>query len=107
MRTVSATRPEPTVAAEPMKLLLDSIDRLERLTAELQRAIKPRRLIPMSEVEGRVSMKKSAIYARIKEGTFPAQGKEGEMTAGFLESEIDAWIEARMRERDESDPLGK
>lgn len=89
--------------ADPMNLLLDSIDRLERLTAEIESAIKrPHvRLIPMSEVEGRVSMKKSAIYARIKAKTFPAPVKEGEATAGFVESEVDAWIEARIRERDE------
>ena len=36
----------------------------------------------------------------IREGKFPVPVKIGEATNGFIESEIDAWIKAKIAERD-------
>jgi prophage regulatory protein len=35
----------------------------------------------------------------IREGKFPAPVKIGDATNGFIEAEIDAWIEAKIAER--------
>lgn len=50
-------------------------------------------------VRDRVGMHPSAIYAEIKAGRFPEPVKLGR-SSRWPESEIDAWIEARKRERD-------
>lgn len=49
-------------------------------------------------VSGRVGMHPSTIYAEINAGNFPAPVKLGR-SSRWPESEIDAWIEARKRER--------
>jgi prophage regulatory protein len=36
----------------------------------------------------------------IREGRFPVPVKIGDATNGFIEAEIDAWIEAKIAERD-------
>jgi prophage regulatory protein len=40
------------------------------------------------------------IYKLISDGRFPKPVKLGGQTTGFVESEVDAWIAARIRERD-------
>ena len=49
-------------------------------------------------VSGRVGMHPSTIYAEIKAGRFPEPVKLGR-SSRWPESEIDAWIEDRKRER--------
>ena len=50
------------------------------------------RIIRLPEVLERVSLSRTTIYQKIQEGSFPKQLKLGR-TSGWLESEIDAWIE--------------
>ena len=50
------------------------------------------RIIRIPEVLERVGLKKTTVYQKIQDGTFPKQLKLGR-TSGWLESEIDAWIE--------------
>ncbi len=62
-------------------------------------------LLDRAAVEQRVAMRRSAIYARIAAGTFPKPvpigGPAGKPTAvRWLASEVDAWIEARIAQRD-------
>ena len=54
---------------------------------------------PRDGVRGRVGMHPSTIYAEIKAGRFPKPVKLGR-SSRWVESEIDAFIEARMHERD-------
>jgi prophage regulatory protein len=54
---------------------------------------KPRRLIRLPEVLHRTGMSRSGLYKRIGQGLFPTQIKLGQ-TSVWLESDIDAWIEA-------------
>ncbi|TAN67861.1 MAG: AlpA family phage regulatory protein [Magnetospirillum sp.] len=56
------------------------------------------RLLRMPEVQRRVGLKKTAIYARIRDGKFPAPRKLGTNYAVWLESAIDAWIQERISE---------
>jgi prophage regulatory protein len=91
------------LAADPMSLLLRRLDRIEEAISEIISAINrraPKTVLRMPEVERRTGLKKSAIYALIQKKEFPAPVKIGELT-GFVESEVESWIEARIRERDQ------
>lgn len=50
------------------------------------------------QVEARTGLARSTIYDRIKAGTFPAPISLGEKAVGWIESEIDAWLNARIQE---------
>lgn len=50
------------------------------------------RIIRLPEVLDRVGLSRTTIYEKMKNGEFPKQLKFGR-TSGWLESEIDAWIE--------------
>lgn len=57
---------------------------------------RPRRFLRLNAVKQRLSLGRTAIYAKIKAGelrTYPL----GARAIGFLESDIDAWIESRIR----------
>lgn len=54
--------------------------------------MKKDRIIRLPEVIERVGIARSSIYLKIQEGTFPKQLKLGR-NSGWLESEIDAWIQ--------------
>lgn len=57
------------------------------------------RLLPRAEVERMTGFRKTAIYARIAAGTFPAPHKCPDTgTVRWLESEVSAWIAAAVRD---------
>lgn len=43
-------------------------------------------------VKARTGLSRSAIYARMAEGEFPRAISLGPRTVGWVESEIDAWL---------------
>lgn len=55
------------------------------------------RLLRLPDVEARTGLKKSAIYAGMKAGTFPACIKLGPRAAAWPESDISAWITSKIR----------
>jgi len=55
------------------------------------------RLLRIPEVEARTGLKKSAIYAGIRAGTFPKCIKLGQRSAAWPLSAIEAWIAERIR----------
>lgn len=59
------------------------------------------RLLPLSEVIRRTSKSRTAIYAAMRTSppTFPRPIKDG-FSSRWLESEVDAWVTARVAERD-------
>ena len=62
-------------------------------------------LLDRAAVEQRVAMKRSAIYQYMAAGKFPKpvaiNCREGKATAvRWIASEIDAWVAARIAERD-------
>lgn len=63
---------------------------------------KPKRLVRLGEVIERIGVGKSAIYARIRAKTFPAPVQLGGGSVAWVEAELDAWIEARIEERDKA-----
>ena len=63
------------------------------------------------EVEARTGLACSTIYDGIKAGTFPAPIQLGHKAVGWVGSEINAWLAARVAARDtarkESKPRGQ
>ena len=53
------------------------------------------------KVEKRTGLSRSTIYLRIKNGTFPKPVKLGERSVGWIESEVDEWLESRVQSRNE------
>lgn len=51
------------------------------------------RLIPIEEVMARCGMRRTAIYARVKAGSFPAPAKVGS-SSRWLSTEVADWVRA-------------
>jgi prophage regulatory protein len=47
------------------------------------------------EVEARTGLSRSTIYAWMKEGTFPKPVKLGARLVGWVDSDIQAWVDAQ------------
>ena len=55
-------------------------------------------ILRLPEVSSKTGLSRSTIYARIKADTFPMPIPLGARAMGFIDQEIDDWIEARIRE---------
>lgn len=66
------------------------------MAAQVQTA--PTTILRRKQVEARTGLARSTIYDRVKAGTFPAPISLGEKAVGWIESEIDAWLNARIQE---------
>jgi len=53
-------------------------------------------ILRRKQVEKRVGLSRSTIYAKIAAGEFPAPIALGARAVGWLESDIIAWIESRI-----------
>lgn len=62
-------------------------------------------ILRRKELEARTGLSRSTIYAKLSNAsstydpTFPKQVRLGASSVGWLESEVDAWIEARAESR--------
>jgi len=63
-------------------------------------------LLQRHEVERRVGLGCTSIYAGIAAGTFPKPVKVGKRSL-WVETEIDAWIAERIAERDMGQNMGR
>lgn len=61
-------------------------------------------LLHFPEVCRRTTLSETEIRRRMKEGTFPQNVSIGEKRIAWLESEISAWIDARVQESREPKP---
>lgn len=57
------------------------------------------RFLRLSDVKERTGLSRSTIYLSISKGSFPQNVNLGPRCVGWLESEIDAWIQARIEQR--------
>ncbi|MCE3004464.1 MAG: AlpA family transcriptional regulator [Xanthomonadaceae bacterium] len=57
-----------------------------------------RRLLRLPDVQAIVGLRRSEIYRRIRNGTFPAPIRLGTNAVAWLQSDLDAWIAARVAE---------
>lgn len=60
----------------------------------------PLRLIKLPEVMDRTGLSRSTIYQMLDLGTFPKPCKLNERVNGWVDRELNEWIEARIAERD-------
>ncbi|MDP9937884.1 helix-turn-helix transcriptional regulator [Ectopseudomonas alcaliphila] len=58
------------------------------------------RIIRLKEVTHLTGLARSTVYKYLAEGKFPKSVPLGHRSIGFLESEIQEWIMARIKERD-------
>ena len=63
--------------------------------SEAKQPDKPR-FIRIAKVSELTSMSKSAIYALVQRGRFPASVKLSTRSAGWIESEVEAWVQNRI-----------
>ena len=61
-------------------------------------------ILRMPQVIARVGMKRSNIYLMLEDGSFPKPLKLGKRALGWVESEIDAWLEGLVAQRDKGAP---
>ncbi len=54
---------------------------------------KNERILRLKQVKARTGISRATIYIRVKAGTFPKQVCLGPRSVGWLESEVDAWIQ--------------
>lgn len=64
--------------------------------------LKTNRVIRLPKVIEKTGMRRSSIYASMKNGRFPASFNLGPRCVGWLEGEIDQWIVDRMEARREN-----
>lgn len=56
------------------------------------------KILRLEEVKSRTGRSRSSIYADIQKHSFPQPISIGERAVGWLESEINSWIESRIAE---------
>ncbi|HZZ21114.1 MAG TPA: AlpA family phage regulatory protein [Roseiarcus sp.] len=67
----------------------------------MEAASKPRlRILRVGDVAAQTGLSPATIYRLAQEDKFPRQVKLGDAAAGWLDHEIEAWLEARVQERD-------
>ncbi len=53
-------------------------------------------ILRLPEVQTRTGLSRSSIYNYIKDGSFPKRIHIGKRSVGWLHSEIDSWVYARI-----------
>ena len=51
------------------------------------------KILKLRQVTEKAAISRSSLYAKVKQGKFPAPVKLGERASGWIEDEIDEWIE--------------
>ena len=54
-------------------------------------------ILRLNDVKSRTGLSRSTIYARMAEGDFPSTISLGGRSVGWLETEINDWISARVQ----------
>lgn len=55
------------------------------------------RILRLKTVANRTGLSRSTIYLRMAEGTFPKQVALGGRAVGWVEEEVDTWIQAHIQ----------
>lgn len=54
------------------------------------------KIIRLPEVKSRTGLSRSSIYLRMPKGDFPSSISLGERAVGWLEADIDQWLDERI-----------
>lgn len=65
-----------------------------RMSAKIQGTLT---ILRRKQVEARTGLKRSTIYERIREGTFPRPISLGAKAVGWVSTEIDEWLVEQIR----------
>jgi len=57
-------------------------------------------ILRLPEVQNKTGLSRSTIYDLISHGEFPKQIKLTSRSSGWVESEVSAWLDVRIAERD-------
>lgn len=60
-------------------------------------ATKPASILRLKDLQERIKLSRSGIYAKISAGQFPPPIILGPRAVGWLESDIEQWIKSRLR----------
>jgi prophage regulatory protein len=60
-----------------------------------------KRILRRAEVTMRTGLSNTSVYREIQAGRFPKPVALGRRAVGWIEGEVDAWLDARARARDE------
>lgn len=55
-------------------------------------------ILRRKQVEGRTGLARSTIYQNVRAGLFPAPISLGSKSVGWIEAEINAWLQARIED---------
>lgn len=58
------------------------------------------RIIRLSEVLANTGLARSTVYKYVADGSFPKPVSLGDRAVGWVESEVQEWVLARIEERD-------
>jgi prophage regulatory protein len=58
-------------------------------------------MITLARVTEKTTLRRSTVYAYMKEKKFPAAVRLGDRHVGWVEAEVDAWIKQRVESRAE------
>lgn len=61
-----------------------------------QETLRAKKILKMPQVSEVTGLSKSSIYELIRDGKFPKQIKLSVRSVGWLESDIDSWLDARI-----------
>lgn len=56
-------------------------------------------ILRLPEVKARTQLSRSSIYLRVAEGRFPAPVSLGGRAVGWIEAEVDSWINQKIEQR--------
>ena len=86
-------------ARQSLKRDLEIDDKRERPSSH--------RILRLREVERRTGRRRSSIYQDMSVGTFPRPVPLGERARGWVEKEIEEWIDSRIAKRDQADGVSR
>jgi len=55
-------------------------------------------ILRLPQIKSRTGLSRSSIYQYVKDGSFPSPISLGSRSVGWLEDEVDTWIENRISE---------
>ena len=67
----------------------------------------PTKILRLPSVKDRVALGRSSIYSKISEGTFPKPISLGDRAVGWIEAEIDEWLEKQIADSRSATQGGK
>ena len=62
-----------------------------------------KQMLRLENVKSKTGLSRSTIYRLMDEGRFPHQINLGYRAVAWLESEVDEWMESRIRQREASE----